>query len=98
MYTILDKHGNPVTDKDGNPIEHNGTYADDYAELRKQAPVTIIQHTPLPDEDGTTSYPVHIGTPDNKPTDAAKSPAIALSPSQWHYLPHHAAKRPQTTK
>jgi hypothetical protein len=72
MYTILDIHGKPVTDKDGNPIEHNGTYADDYAELRKQAPVTIIQHTTLPDEDGTTSYPVHIGTPGQQASGCGK--------------------------
>lgn len=55
---------NPKTGEKGRM--HQGDYTDHLPGLRKIAPVTIIQHTPRPDEDGTDSYPVHIAPPAQK--------------------------------
>lgn len=66
MFEII----NPKTGETGRL--HDGDYTDHLPALRKIAPVTIIQHTPRPDEDGTDSYPVHIGTPGTQTRGRAK--------------------------
>lgn len=66
MFQII----NPKTNKKGR--QHEGDYTDHLPALRKIAPVTIIQHTPRPDEDGTDSYPVHIGIPGTQTRGRAK--------------------------
>lgn len=60
MFEII----NPKTNKKGR--QHDGDYTDHLPALRKIAPITIIQYTPHPNEDGTTSYPVHITPPAQK--------------------------------
>lgn len=66
MFEII----NPKSKKKGR--QHEGDYTDHLPALRKIAPVTIIQHTPRPDEDGTDSYPIHIGTPGTQTRGRAK--------------------------
>ena len=60
MFEVI----NPKTNEKGR--QHDGDYTDHLPALRKIAPVTIIQYTPHPNEDGTTSYPVHITPPAQK--------------------------------
>ena len=60
MFEII----NPKTNKTGR--QHEGDYTDHLPALRKIAPVTIIQYTPHPNEDGTISYPVYITPPTQK--------------------------------
>lgn len=60
MFEII----NPKTNETGR--QHEGDYTDHLPALRKIAPITIIQYTPHPNEDGTTSYPVHITPPAQK--------------------------------
>lgn len=60
MFEII----NPKSNNKGR--QHDGDYTDHLPALRKIAPVTIIQYTPRPNEDGTTSYPVHITPPAQK--------------------------------
>ena len=60
MFEII----NPKTNEKGRM--HDGDYTDHLPGLHKIAPVTIIQHTNLPDADGTESYPVHIAPPAQK--------------------------------
>lgn len=60
MFEII----NPKTNEKGR--QHPGDYTDHLPGLHKIAPVTIIQHTNLPDADGTESYPVHIAPPAQK--------------------------------
>lgn len=59
MFEIINKTGETGR-------QHEGDYTDHLPALRKIAPVTIIQYTPHPNEDGTTSYPVHITPPAQK--------------------------------
>ena len=60
MFEII----NPKTNKTGR--QHEGDYTDHLPALRKIAPVTIIQYTPHPNDDGTISYPVYITPPTQK--------------------------------
>lgn len=59
MFEIINKTGETGR-------QHEGDYTDHLPALRKIAPITIIQYTPHPNEDGTTSYPVHITPPAQK--------------------------------
>lgn len=59
MFEIINKTGETGR-------QHDGDYTDHLPALRKIAPVTIIQYTPHPNEDGTTSYPVYITPPAQK--------------------------------
>ena len=60
MFEII----NPKSNNKGR--QHDGDYTDHLPALRKIAPVTIIQYTPHPNEDGTTSYLIHITPPAQK--------------------------------
>lgn len=60
MFEVI----NPTTNETGR--QHDGDYTDHLPALRKIAPITIIRYTPHPNEDGTTSYPVHITPPAQK--------------------------------
>ena len=76
MFEII----NPKSNNKGR--QHDGDYTDHLPALRKIAPVTIIQYTPHPNEDGTTSYPVHITPPAQKAVwrgKVARYCVIALS-------------------
>lgn len=66
MFEII----NPTGEKGR---QHDGDYTDHLPALRKIAPVTIIQYTPHPNEDGTTSYPVYITPPAQKAVWRGKS-------------------------
>lgn len=66
MFEII----NPKTNEKGR--QHEGNYTDHMTALRRIAPVTIIQYTNLPDEDGSHSYPVHIGTPGQQASGCGK--------------------------
>ena len=76
MFEII----NPKSNNKGR--QHDGDYTDHLPALRKIAPVTIIQYTPHPNEDGTTSYPIHITPPAQKAVwrgKAARYCVIALA-------------------
>ena len=92
MFEVI----NPTTNEKGR--QHPDDYTDHLPGLHKIAPVTIIQHNPRPDEDGTDSYPVHIAPPAQKAVWRVKIARYCVIALAVALLTTSCGKTPQNGK